>query len=302
MAKSAWYPKATRQDRSGAYPGSSQSQVGIIVLHTTESTGKAGYSGGATAPHLEYHPGTRTWRQFFPFTETSRALANQSGGVQTNREDNGVVQVELCGTSGWSKVAKPSWPSVTDPLILGDIAHFLAWMHAEWGTPLSTPRDPWPAWNSYKASNRLSNSAWSSLRGIVGHSMVPENDHTDPGAFPIGKVLNIAHGGLAVGGLLEDNGMDIDANVTWVRSDGKTHTGPLGLYYWDIGNRLHGLEKALSWLGGKLLSGSPNGVLDSSVRNNLIAQTVSGQRVELGQEKIELALEKILAKLEEADK
>lgn len=194
MAKSAWYPKATRQDRSGAYPGSSQSQVGIIVLHTTESTGKAGYSGGATAPHLEYHPGTRTWRQFFPITMTSRALANQSGGVQTNRHPAGMVQVEMCGTSGWSKSAKPSWPSVTDPQILGDIAHFLAWMNAEWGTPLTTPMDPWPAWNNYAATNRLSASAWNAVRGIVGHSMVPENDHTDPGAFPIGKVLALANG------------------------------------------------------------------------------------------------------------
>lgn len=269
MAKSAWYPRATRQDYSGTYPGASQPQVGIVVLHSTETTGQAGYSSGAVAPHLEYHPPTRTWRQFFPFTMSSRALANASGGVETNRHPAGVVQVELCGTSGWAAGrVTPVWPNVTDTQILGDIAHFLAWMRTEWGTPLTTPMNPWPAWN---ASQRLSAAAWTAVRGIVGHSMVPENNHTDPGAFPIGKTLNLAKT------IVEENDMQIDDDVTWVRSDGNTHTGVLGLYYWDIGNRLYALEKALLWLGAPLFATSDNSVVASSVRNNLIHQTLYGQ-------------------------
>ena len=190
-----WYPKATRQDYSAAYPGASQSKVGVIVLHSTETTGKAGYGGGASAPHLEYHPPTRTWRQFFPLTMTSRALANLPGGVETNRHPAGLVQVELCGTSGWAKAKgiTPIWPEVTDLDILGDIAHFLRWMHDEWGVPLATPVTPWPAWNDYRFQ-RLTSKQWNALRGIAGHSMVPENDHTDPGALNIQAVLTLARG------------------------------------------------------------------------------------------------------------
>lgn len=191
MAKAAWYPKATKQDFSGAYPGTAQKQVGIVVLHSTETTGKAGYGGGASAPHLEYHPPTRTWRQFFPLTMTSRALANQTGGVETNRHPAGVVQIELCGTSGWAKNkgVTPVWPEVTDTRWLGDIADFLAWLNAEWGTPLSTPMNPWPKWQN---GQRLPNAQWNATRGVVGHSMVPENDHTDPGAINITRILQIA--------------------------------------------------------------------------------------------------------------
>jgi hypothetical protein len=35
---------------------------------------------------------------------------------------------------------------------------------------------------------------WTSFRGVCGHSHVPENDHGDPGDFPISTVLAMAAG------------------------------------------------------------------------------------------------------------
>ncbi len=41
---------------------------------------------------------------------------------------------------------------------------------------------------------RMSNSQWSNYRGHCGHQHVPENDHGDPGAFPMAAILDRAKG------------------------------------------------------------------------------------------------------------
>lgn len=195
LRRTAWWPHATRVDRSGAYPGMTLKTAQIVVLHSTEGHGPAGYNGGASAPHFEYWPKKRTWRQFFPVTMSSRALANAPKGVETNRDPRGVIQVEIVGTSGWSPAhgihVSPLMSDLTDDQ-LGDIAALLAWLAAEHGTPLLAPYRFRP-WND--SSGRMSAEAWTKLRGgIVGHSHVPENDHTDPGEIDIATILTYARG------------------------------------------------------------------------------------------------------------
>ena len=78
-----WYPGA---DRSQTYAGNGPVDLNnlIVVLHTTETDGPAGYSSG-TAPHFEVSMQRPVPRQFVPLDRCSFALENRSGGVETNR-------------------------------------------------------------------------------------------------------------------------------------------------------------------------------------------------------------------------
>lgn len=195
LTRTPWWSKATRVDRSKSHPGMALKRAQIVVLHSTEGHGPAGYGGGASAPHFEYYPAKRSWRQFFPLTMSSRALTNAPRGVETNRDPRGVIQVEIVGTSGWSPAhgikVEPLMSDLTDDN-LADIGELLAWLAAEHGTPLVAPCK-FRAWND--SSGRLSAKAWAELRGgIVGHGHVPENDHTDPGEIDIYAALNHARG------------------------------------------------------------------------------------------------------------
>lgn len=206
MSRAAYYPPANRtaQRFDGAYKGSSMSP-NCLVLHTTEGTSWPSYSGGAVAPHLTALPDWKNekliWRQHFPVTMSARALVNRAGGVQTNTAN--CIQIELVGTSGWAssenKYAdyhlgdKWYWAKHATDWMLRDVAAFIRWCHTEWGIPYSAPYafDDWRG----NHSHRMSNAQWRAFEGVCGHSHVPENSHTDPGAFPIAACLRLAAGG-----------------------------------------------------------------------------------------------------------
>jgi hypothetical protein len=198
MAGAALWPKANRTAQwfGKVYPGSPFSAVEKLVLHTTEGSGWPAYSGGASAPHftgrLNYSAKVIEWRQHFVVTASARALMNAPGGVQTNLD--GAVQVELIGTCDPSSKATPYWPAA--PLwALAGVAELVAWLHAEHGLALrAAPRWlPYPS--SYgRTSARMAGKEWDAFRGVVGHQHVPENDHGDPGDFPIAAVLAYAAG------------------------------------------------------------------------------------------------------------
>lgn len=206
MTKAAYYPAANRtaQNFASAFVGSTMSP-NCLVLHTTEGTSWPSYDGGAVAPHLtalpDFDAKKLIWRQHFPVTKSARALVNRAGGVQTNTAN--CIQIELVGTDGWASKANKNapykladkwcWPTNATDWMLRDVAAFIRWCHTEWGIPYRAPYafDDWRGANSH----RMSFSQWRAFEGVCGHSHVPENDHTDPGAFPIARVLTMAAGG-----------------------------------------------------------------------------------------------------------
>jgi len=188
MAKALYYPEANRtaQNFAGAYPGVIFSSLRALVLHTTETSGWPGYSGGASAPTFtalpDYTNKKLLFRQHFPLNMSARALKNLSGGVNTNTTN--VVQIELVGTSDKSGPGM-YWPEAPD-WALDSLADFIKFLNVEWGIPkVSTVKwVAYPASYGFNASQRLSGSEWLNYRGILGHQHVAENDHGDPGLFP----------------------------------------------------------------------------------------------------------------------
>lgn len=182
----------------GRYPGARMAP-NVLVLHTTEGGSWPGYNTGATAPHLTVRANKRTRtldvRQHFPLNRSSRALRNESGGVQTNTANT--VQVELVGScdrrDGFDAIY---WPDAPE------------WCYVELGKLLARINRVCPGiplrsgltWRSYPESYgatpvRMTFAEWRRFRGVCGHQHVPENSHGDPGDMPIDRILNYARGG-----------------------------------------------------------------------------------------------------------
>lgn len=199
------YPGASRDHwYQDDYPGTPL-EVNTGCLHTTEGTSLPYYDGGATAPNFTALPDIRAqrldWHQHFDVDVSSRALANPSGGVETNTLN--VVQVELVGTCNpayramWGRRIAGTdylyWPDAPD-WALRELAKFVAWAHDKHGIPLRSAVR-WAAYpGSYGTSNgvRLTGSQWLGYYGWLGHQHVPENLHGDPGNLDFAKVLRYA--------------------------------------------------------------------------------------------------------------
>jgi hypothetical protein len=185
----------------GAVTTSPMGGVDRIVWHTTEGNGWPAYDGGAKAPHYTARPDFTAqrmeWRQHFPETVNARALQNDAGGVQTNLQN--AVQVEIVGTcdqdhptAGWlHSWDLPSWA-------LDGLADFAADLNRRHGVPLTA----WQPFRAYSNATgvarenngiRMTGAQWNAFSGHCGHQHVPENDHGDPGALPIGALLARAH-------------------------------------------------------------------------------------------------------------
>lgn len=201
--RSAYYPAADRvtQDFSSKFSGS-PIHPNVVCLHTTEGLGWDSYGGGAIAPNLTANPIIAkkriAWRQHYSLAESSRALVNLTGGVETNTLN--VVQVEMVGTcdpthrQSWgSKRAGVDyiyWPDAPEWCI-EQVGDFLAFMHTEWALNLSAPAK-WPAYpTSYGngGGQRMTANQWNNFYGVCGHMHVPENVHGDPGNIDIAAML-----------------------------------------------------------------------------------------------------------------
>lgn len=142
-------------------------------------------SGKGSAPQILWDPFTGRVAQFIPAGQSARALVNQSGGVETNRDGNVCIQVETlffpyCRTGG--KV----YATIADTPRKG-LAELMTWLRS-WGVP-----DVWPMGQPDGGSQR-NPSIWTSTSGHYGHSQVPENNHTDPG--PMGDIFNNTEDGM----------------------------------------------------------------------------------------------------------
>ena len=176
-----WAPFATRLPfpSAGAW-ASGYPFRGII--HTTEggsATGAFGaYGANNSAPHFTVAAGS-VW-QHIPLDQAGRALKNLSGGVETNRAR--AIQIEVIGFA-----AQPMW---SDALI-ATMRKLMIWLEANCGIKATAPTfKPYPS--SYGLGNgvRMSNATWTAFNGWCGHQHVPENDHGDPGAIPMPRLLS----------------------------------------------------------------------------------------------------------------
>lgn len=179
-------------------------RTGVVCLHTTEGFGFPEYGGGESAPNMTGLPpinGKRgEWRQHFPDEMSSRALRNESGGVETNTMNT--FQIELIGTCDsryrkrWgSRVAGRDyvyWPDATEQQLKW-LARVLADLHIRHGLKLTSSVRFLPYPDSYGANGvRLSFEGWKKYTGILGHQHVPENSHGDPGNIDIERLLKLA--------------------------------------------------------------------------------------------------------------
>ncbi|MEU9470409.1 hypothetical protein AB0D78_28095 [Streptomyces avermitilis] len=201
------YPGASTAYWYGSkYPGSVM-EVNVIVWHTTEGTSLPSYSGGAEAPNFTAKPDFAAkrlvWYQHFDFDVSARALVNAAGGVETNTLN--VCQIEIVGTcdptthakwtnAGYAHLYTPELPDWA----IRDLAAFAKWANASHGVPLSSGLTFKAYPGSYGSNGvRMSGSQWTAFQGHCGHQHVPENDHGDPGAFPIAAILAVAKNGTA---------------------------------------------------------------------------------------------------------
>lgn len=165
------------------------------VLHTTEGSGWTNYDSGKKAPHLTVKaiPGKGVQvRQHIGFNTSARALRNEDGGVQTNRDF--AFQIELIGSCDPKNKGKVYyWPEADDAVLKDLYVKVIEPMSRGLGIPLSAP-----AFQSYPASAgarsgsnnvRMSGHEWDVYSGWCGHQHVPENTHGDPGAFPWARML-----------------------------------------------------------------------------------------------------------------
>ncbi|MFD9813345.1 peptidoglycan-binding protein [Streptomyces sp. NPDC059080] len=135
------------------------------------------HGGIGMAPHLLWNPFTGAFAQFFPATSRSKALRDLAGGTRTNRAGKVVIQIEAlffphCRVDG------TAYASLADTPCKG-WEELNAWVHS-WGVP-----NTWPMGRPTDFTAHRSESKWESEGGWYAHAHVPENDHVDPGSWPV---------------------------------------------------------------------------------------------------------------------
>lgn len=191
IANSGWYEPAIK-DYAASDAGDHLGPVTVGVLHTTESPAGSyrpgsgtnyGNFGHTNFPHFtaDVQNGVfRCW-QHISVRRSAKALANLSGGVETNRE--GVIQIEVVG--------RATEPFTNRTVLVEGLKALMRWIEAETDvTPTSSV-----TWKSYPDSYgnngvRLPYAAWNDYKGWLGHQHVPENSHGDPGAIAITVLLS----------------------------------------------------------------------------------------------------------------
>jgi hypothetical protein len=148
-----------------------------IVWHTTEGSSVDGAVGAFTSnntwPHFTLDPATGRLVQHLPLNRAGRALEHRPGTVETNRAH--AIQIELVG------FAKNS-DHMSDAAC-AQIARLARQIEAAVGVPRH-------AFATFTLSGqRLSDAAWLNGSGHCGHQHVPHNDHTDPGALRLDRIL-----------------------------------------------------------------------------------------------------------------
>jgi len=187
-----WLPAPVEKYDYGTTGGSWTRQPAVIVLHSTEGTGWTNYNGGSVAPHFTIEPKSGEIHQHVSLAYAARALAHPSGTPETNRA--GAVQIEIIGTCDPARRGQSGWnflPDMSDSQC-EHIRALLDMISSACGIKLveSANFEPYPEPSYGGGYPRLSDSAWASVKGIVGHQHVPDNSHGDPGNIPIERILS----------------------------------------------------------------------------------------------------------------
>ncbi len=125
--------------------------------------------------HIVWNPVTGETIQCIPANRAGRGLRNAAGGVQTNREGDVCVQIEV--------VARAAHP-FTQYEMKG-LPEIMGWVRGL-GVPDVWPGGPPPA---APGTRHVSAKVWTSQAGHYSHSQIPENNHNDPGAIDIKKLF-----------------------------------------------------------------------------------------------------------------
>ncbi|MBP0624989.1 peptidoglycan recognition protein family protein [Cupriavidus consociatus] len=155
-----------------------------IVHHTTEGSSADGamqaFAKHRSDPHFTVDG--RNIYQHIDTQQSARALRNEVGGVQTNRDS--AVQIELVGFAHLPKDRKS----------LTNLARLCRWIENQHGVPKIWPAGlPKPAKNGKDPGKHIRDpNIWDNNGGHYGHCHVPENTHWDP-AYTADEVDFIMH-------------------------------------------------------------------------------------------------------------
>jgi hypothetical protein len=161
----------------GNHAGSFVPSPPKLVWHTTEGSSIEGaisaYRQHNSWPHFTLDTNSGELVQHLPMNRAGRALEHRRGTVETNRAH--VIQVELVGrareSAGWSSERYER------------IARLARAIEAAVGVPRR-------AFARFTLSGeRLGDSAWLHGAGHCGHQHVPHNNHSDPGALRMDRIL-----------------------------------------------------------------------------------------------------------------
>lgn len=163
-----------------------------LVLHTIEGGMQAAIDGvfkpkPCYCPHLTVSLKARRVAQHVRFSWASAALANDPGGVETNRWR--AIQIEI---EGWS--AKSAERTDEEIEFLGEVIaaiveagvpinldHVAQFVGAEAGTIAVK-----------NSKYRMTPEQWRTFDGVCGHQHVPENEHWDPGHLDVQAAVDHA--------------------------------------------------------------------------------------------------------------
>lgn len=187
------------------------------VLHTTETTGRPGYKGGASAPHFTQLlvPPFTLW-QHYDTARPSRALKHPAGTIDTN--NLGARQIELVAYSDRALAKRYGGVDITNlnAQQIAVIARLLRWLEDVDGIDHHAAQ----MWKLYPSSAgvgngiRFSTSAWKAFSGWCGHEHVTANDHGDPSRPAIAALLAAARPITKPKPTVQEDDMQLDDKVT----------------------------------------------------------------------------------------
>lgn len=136
-------------------------------------------AGRAAAPHILWDPFTGQLAQFYPANSRSKSVADAAGGTRTNRAGKVVLQIEAVFFPHTIFDGRAYARLVDTPCKNWDVLH--RWVKSH-GVP-----DVWPMGRPTSFTSHRSETTWAKKGGWYAHAHVPENDHTDPGSWPVFK-------------------------------------------------------------------------------------------------------------------
>lgn len=176
----AWYPDAQRNHASRDGGSHIDGVPWRGVIHTTESytfTPRSDYYGHSSWPHFTVTRDGEVF-QHLDTERAARAMANPSGGVQTNRCR--AIQIEVVG------YAREQPGGLRDSQVAA-MRGLMRWLETTHGVMPEPQGLDWRGNDAYgtAAAQRMSSVEWETFPGWCGHQHVPENSHWDPGALDI---------------------------------------------------------------------------------------------------------------------